>query len=319
MEPKPGKINLLSRPLGVELEFSILGRIQHHCIPQTQWVHDGTITSGGAELVCNPVVGDGYVKLIDHVIDQIEANGVKADKTCGFHVHCQSTDLGWFGLRRALLLWNRIEGDVFRYFTQADRQRNRYCQPMNIVNEADRRECWQFSPESLVKMMRPRYHSEDSIKRWLLKHLYGLEIPKEVIPMPVEPSPGLAPNEYNKQYTIWRKKYSEWQKLMQGVNTFEKLKKNKRTETNGCRYAAFNVHSHFYRGTIEFRLKEGTTNYDEIVFWPLVCGWIVESVMNLTDVEVGSIHGVMDWMVSVKGFVQPGVLKWMEEKINGKR
>jgi hypothetical protein len=48
------------------------------------------------------------------------------------------------------------------------------------------------------------------------------------------------------------------------------------------RYCDLNLHSWYYRGTLEFRLKEGTVTSKEIVGWPLLCLWLVEAVGNTT-------------------------------------
>jgi hypothetical protein len=99
-------------------------------------------------------------------------------------------------------------------------------------------------------------------------------------------------------------------------------KGNKRTpgqaEGGGCRYASMNLHSHFHRGTVEFRLKEGTITPEEFIMWPLFCGWVIESISKLTDAQVQSISSLAGWCDVVGGVVQDGVVRWVRKKMTEK-
>lgn len=61
------------------------------------------------------------------------------------------------------------------------------------------------------------------------------------------------------------------------------------------RYYGLNLHSYFYRGTVEFRMYQGTTALEDLVNWPLLCGWMVEKANNLTDNEVLKLGGLRDF------------------------
>lgn len=64
-----------------------------------------------------------------------------------------------------------------------------------------------------------------------------------------------------------------------GMVTWKENKKifSERTDKyNGVRYYALNLHSFFYRGTIEFRHHHGTTNPDKMAHWGLICANIIE-------------------------------------------
>ena len=79
------------------------------------------------------------------------------------------------------------------------------------------------------------------------------------------------------------------------------------------------------RGTVEFRLKEGTTTKADLMNWPLWCGWFVQKCTGLTDKEV------MWWMKQPPKLIElaerftastlggarmpKSVLKWVEAKI----
>lgn len=58
------------------------------------------------------------------------------------------------------------------------------------------------------------------------------------------------------------------------------------------RYCALNLHSWFYRKTIEFRHHEGTLALQEILGWALWCAYFVELASRLNDSEAEKIHTV---------------------------
>jgi len=68
-----------------------------------------------------------------------------------------------------------------------------------------------------------------------------------------------------------------------GMITWKDNKKifSERTDKyNTVRYYALNLHSFFYRGTIEFRHHHGTTNPDKMAHWGLICANIIEYATN---------------------------------------
>lgn len=76
-----------------------------------------------------------------------------------------------------------------------------------------------------------------------------------------------------------------------------------------CRYYALNLHSFFYRGTVEFRHAAGTTNTNKVKNWALVCGYIVDaaSKMSLADINALPLNSTEALLAllpeSVKAFV----------------
>lgn len=294
MTSKVGKINLLKRPLGIELEFSSPKGMVSYEPSGHKWEHDGSLTRGGLELVFPPAGGDAFIKLISNCIDAIMLHTPGIDKSCGFHVHVQARDFDWFSLRRILALWCKLENDIFAYLVSPERSENRYCQKITIPSDANRREVWQFTPTDIAHLMRRRLNTEGLIRRWMIKKLYSIDLPAE-----------------NTQLTD-EKNLSKFKELNR---RFEDIKSHKRTDTNGCRYAAFNLHSYFHRGTVEFRLKEMTLNHDELIFWPIFCGWLVESVFKITDPEIASINSLQDWLNTTKSFIPENVAQWVCSKI----
>jgi hypothetical protein len=71
-----------------------------------------------------------------------------------------------------------------------------------------------------------------------------------------------------------------------GRETFSRRSKSKYDD---ARYGAMNVHSWFYRGTVEFRLAAGTTNAVKIVNWALLCGSLLDWAEKHTDEELAGL------------------------------
>lgn len=53
-----------------------------------------------------------------------------------------------------------------------------------------------------------------------------------------------------------------------------------------ARYNAVNLHSYFYRGTIEFRHHQGTVSADDITHWGIVVGSIVDFASRKSDDDI---------------------------------
>ena len=50
-----------------------------------------------------------------------------------------------------------------------------------------------------------------------------------------------------------------------------------------------NLHSWFYRGTVEFRLAAGTTNATKIVNWAILCASLLDWAEKHTDEELAAL------------------------------
>jgi hypothetical protein len=55
------------------------------------------------------------------------------------------------------------------------------------------------------------------------------------------------------------------------------------------RYYAMNLHTWFYRGTVEFRHAASTLNATKAVNWGLVCMWLVEKASTMTYGQITSL------------------------------
>jgi hypothetical protein len=124
--------------------------------------------------------------------------------------------------------------------------------------------------------MAPRWYeglnglkTNGDIKRYLLRWLYGTGIVEweRYTGKPANPSkpPGL-------------------------FGTLEK----RRHKYEERRYHGLNIHSWMQRGTIEWRHAAGTIELEELIFWPLTCGWLTEIAMGLRDEEAKEIKCLSD-------------------------
>jgi hypothetical protein len=70
-------------------------------------------------------------------------------------------------------------------------------------------------------------------------------------------------------------------------------------EFNGInnRYTGLNIQSWYHRATIEWRMKEGTIDPTELMYWPLFCGWFTHLATKLSDQTMDAV-GTLDELVS---------------------
>ena len=77
------------------------------------------------------------------------------------------------------------------------------------------------------------------------------------------------------------------------------------------RYWGLNLHTYFFRGTVEFRMFEGTTDLGALVNWPLLCGWMVDAAANLNDKQIDQVENLLDF---AQRYCPAPVSEWVSEK-----
>lgn len=60
----------------------------------------------------------------------------------------------------------------------------------------------------------------------------------------------------------------------------------KRAKGNSYRYNGLNIHSYFFRGTLEFRHHHGTANAVKIIAWARICESIIEFGLKNSEVNI---------------------------------
>jgi len=68
-------------------------------------VGDGSVSPNGIEIVTRPVAGPYMVRMISDLMIAARADGLRANGTCGVHVHVDGRDLTWYDIRRVILAY----------------------------------------------------------------------------------------------------------------------------------------------------------------------------------------------------------------------
>lgn len=252
-------LNPLRRHLGVELELGNFGSVlddhpNYSYLPY-QFVHDGSVQGSGQELVTGKLIGDSYLYGMAQLCHDLKATDATANASCGYHVHVNAAEFTPMDLRRVLVGFYLIQQQL--YGTLVDRNRynsehaRMYCAPLRC------------DPAELMAM-----NSKGEFNSWLHNWLYGVELPVKA-----------AFGSGDEAALLYKAK------LQQIDATLKSLKSTK--YVNRARRWALNFHSWMMRGTLEFRLKEGTVDTSDLMMWPLWCGWFVQSMKDTSDKEVG--------------------------------
>jgi hypothetical protein len=281
--------NPLRRTLGLEIELSNVGEMRRS-FPRNaihwknggvswSWVHDGSITAGGEEMVVNPMVGDIYVGGMARLTEALLMNGAEVDTTCGLHVHVGAReDIGMGQLKNIFLGYLKIQDDVYR-LVAPERKGNRFCRL--------------FTPgEKVVKELEGLSESHE-LKEFFFQTLYGKKTKAE--------------RGIHGGARVWKGN-------ARPVGSAWEMKAHKYQE---CRYYGLNFHSWMQRGTVEWRHCEGTLDPEKLMFWPLFCGWTVEVLQGLREDERCLVNGLSDlvngeWKRPYKTIAFPkGVRDWV--------
>ena len=73
----------------------------------------------------------------------------------------------------------------------------------------------------------------------------------------------------------------------------------KKNKYDHSRYHALNLHSYFFRGTVECRLHTGTTNPNKIICWGLLWAAILDSAYAMTEKEIALLPEGMPCLLKI--------------------
>ena len=301
-------VNELRRALGVEVELAEWGSlaIQNGSIQDQQGqqllryhaVHDGSVRPSGHEMVISPLAGDRFVLGMIGLGGLIDLNKCSVNNTCGLHVHVDGSDFSPFDIRRLLYALDRIEPEIYSLCSAA-RKASAYCFPlMDLVRKLD--------PSFMMNLSRMRDGGD--IKAAIYKTFYMLE--DRVDPALAEKALR-NPTRTKKIFGTRRQIDTVNEMIRAKYGPTHRLRHlNMHDHLDNLRYAGVNLQSWLYRGSIEFRMKEGTTNVQTLLMWPLLCGWVVEAISRLTDNQVLKSLSLMDILLSAKA--PQGVIEYLE-------
>jgi hypothetical protein len=280
------RINTLQRKLGLELELANWETVRAYEFSKVKYVvaHDSSVKPSEQEMVLNPMYGDRFLSSIVELATGLESSNATVNETCGLHVHVEGGDLSYWAIRRLLTVYSRIEGEIYDYLILPHRRDiptvTHYCQMLtrphtycDRCERYDRQHPDKPVPESIgLTLTRMRQaKSTSDLKACLFRMMYGLE------------------DLSNHMSEVQAKKAGKYEWI---------------------RYFGLNLHSWMYRGTIEFRMKEGTIDVTELINWPLWCGWLVSAIDRMSDRQAEE----MTLERVTKEFMPKFLYEWVLEK-----
>lgn len=250
-------VNRLNRPLGIEVELSEWGSMRAQSPMKFSYrvVGDGSVQPSGKEMVLDPLVGDGFVQGVLELGELLVLAGAEVNQTCGLHVHVGAADFGFFDLRRLLRMFALAENEIYQELVDPSRMGNRYSRMLTPEQKAAIRALGTLD-------------TAVNLKHAIIKLVYGD-----------------------------LRDYANADNPKSLARAWVRAKADKYGNTgtgHDSRYSGLNLVSWFHRGTIEFRMHQGTTATADLLHWPLFCGWFVELANSLTDRAVDKMAGVGD-------------------------
>jgi len=98
--------------------------------------------------------------------------------------------------------------------------------------------------------------------------------------------------------------------------------KFKKEKYHYTRYYALNLHSYFFRKTIEFRLHEAHLNPKVFINWSLFCGWIIEKAATLSERQVFALmskHAKGNGESLLADIMPKDAADWILERLHTRR
>lgn len=294
----PKLINDLGRSLSLEIEVanwgtynSTIARLpeSHKVLWQlnTSTAHDSSVTSG-TELIVAPKAGDDFVKGVIQVATVLQQAGVKFDSTCGFHVHVNASDYNATAIKNILWLWRAYHPAMEGRLYSEERVNNAYCKETTrwlqdifpliepVENPRILRAIFtwvcavgsRYFAAMTDSRVAERHQTEAALNYPKIRELLtgvgpidGYFIPKKLL---INGIKYIIANQLTFPKDLIRK---------DGISVV-------RNHYNPIRYSSVNLASLWYRGSLEFRIKEATFALDELLMWPLFCGWLTEIAAN---------------------------------------
>lgn len=283
------RVNTLPRTIGVEQEigdWKTIKRYPFHTLTFTE-AHDGSVKPSGMEMVVAPMVGDRLVRGMVDLARGMYVSGAIVNDTCALHVHVGAEDFSYWDLRRLLWLYQGMEGEIYRYLVAPHRRENpevtHYCQMLTGEHPVCRK-CQRYEelypnqlvepePIDVVLARMDQARSTSDLKTCFLRMLYHIEDPS------IDP-------------------------------------RNNQTRKGGryeyARYFGLNLHSWFYRGTVEWRMKEATGDVEEVVLWPLWCGWVTHAATMVSEAEARKGLGIVE---ITKRYMPRFLYEWVKGRV----
>ena len=241
---KTAFVNRLPRSLGLEIELSDWGGLNadsfkpKHC----EWYadHDGSVQPSGQEMVVLPLKDDAFPAAVLELYEAFDKFKCQVNDTCGLHVHVGAEDMNGWQVRRLLKLYEMMQGGIYQLCKPGrDRAKSR-----NGYLFAARLD--QTCRQEIQKMWSTTRAGE--VRRALIRMIYGVDLnPEEAKQVLTVPGGGIVNG---------REHIDELAQFIRGMKN--KYAGGQGTRGFVSRYFGLNLHSWFLRGTVEWRMKEGT-------------------------------------------------------------
>lgn len=301
--PTPHLLNKLPRLLGVELELSDWKNLQTFRATKYSYssAHDWSVQPSGLEMVLRPLAGDRFISGIAELAEHLFRAESEVNETCAYHVHVDGVDLSVWEIRRLLTVYRALEPQIYSYLIAPWRSSSptvtHYCQmltrPHRRCERCDRYD-QQYPNErhrrpSINTTLENMYAAKTTsdLKAELIWFLYGIDIRGKDLKSDLDDLDDI---------------------LRQRGMT---LQDRKGGRYEWCRYVGLNLHAWMYRGTVEWRMKEGVTDFESLLLWPLFCGWFTHAVTAMNDTDA---LAVTDLVTFARAHMPAWVAKWVENK-----
>jgi hypothetical protein len=242
-------------------------------------------------MVIDPFQGDAFFLGMLELAEKLYISGAEVNKTCALHTHVGGSDLSYWEIRRLLRVYAQIESEIYDYLILPYRRDDptvvHYCQMLTRPHAPCDR-CERF--DSQYPGARTPYRS---IQRTMIE----LEAAKST----AELKAGVLKMLYN---------------LPDATKRFEEFQTRKGGRYEWCRYVGMNLHAWQYRGTIEFRMKEATTDLEELIAWPMWCGWFVHAVTTMKEKDSFGPIGLVEF---TERYMPKWITRWVHKKVEERK
>ena len=227
-------------------------------------VHDGSVGPNGFEINTAPASGNAFVAEINELCTALKAQEAQADEQCGCHIHIDARDYSYYELKRLLYLYAAIEPALYA-MVPTSRRESHFCVP-----------CGQkyFSALLAIRPEGPEARPGRTWRPQTVQRVVRFSGTQATISQRIEREDG------------------DLQRLKRGVmfacyghtdmSLAKKLRSNK-GQGQSFRYRNLNLHSWFYRHTIEWRLPEGTVDPHTIINWGILFASILDTANKMSE------------------------------------
>lgn len=305
------KINPSRRCIALEVEVSSgdADSLMAYC---ERWgdalVDDGSLPNEGWELNLNPSSGDKFIQHVEDVAKCLsKANAQASSTSCGMHCHIDARDLCWLDVYKLCKLYRRIEGGLFSIVSRS-RRGGRYSGFCSDTYDFPVFKNFKAELISRLYGWKPVRHEKTSgnQKRKLRKELQTAKEVKARAFASYEASQinngmwgrtdGPQSQPLLEMYYTAEGNVDSIRNKLQGTRpccTSEKNNKmvfsEKVEKYHSARYHALNLHSLFYRGTVEFRHHQGSVDAKKMQNWGMLCASVVDAAVKLKISEIDAL------------------------------